>query len=222
MCKLLRNDNFKRCVLMVLTIQLVFAMTMMSFASGGGNYAESGVKWFLDQAFWVVIAITVFGAIAGVLKHATSAIIITIIVGGLIAFLCKQPETIANITLYSYHKIWKIEKKIYAIQNIVLPIPIDPWELLYFGATWVVCNVIFGLLPGVSNIPVMIRSIMLPFAISKFLMTKKLDGKNPLRYMLGVITFLFVEQGKSVEFFQTTPDKEATIKLTWNCSEGRI
>ena len=127
-----------------------------------------------------------------------------------------------KITLYSYHKIWKIEKKIYAIQNIVLPIPIDPWELLYFGATWVVCNVIFGLLPGVSNIPVMIRSIMLPFAISKFLMTKKLDGKNSLRYMLGVITFLFVEQGKSVEFFQTTPDKEATIKLTWNCSEGRI
>ena len=127
-----------------------------------------------------------------------------------------------KITLYSYHKIWKIEKKIYAIQNIVLPIPIDPWELLYFGATWVVCNVIFGLLPGVSNIPVMIRSIMLPLAISKFLMTKKLDGKNPLRYMLGVITFLFVEQGKSVEFFQTTPDKEATIKLTWNCSEGRI
>ena len=127
-----------------------------------------------------------------------------------------------KITLYSYHKIWKIEKKIYAIQNIVLPIPIDPWELLYFGATWVVCNVIFGLLPGVSNIPIMIRSIMLPFAISKFLMTKKLDGKNPLRYMLGVITFLFVEQGKSVEFFQTTPDKEATIKLTWNCSEGRI
>ena len=127
-----------------------------------------------------------------------------------------------KITLYSYHKIWKIEKKIYAIQNIVLPIPIDPWELLYFGATWVVCNVIFGLLPGVSNIPVMIRSIMLPFAISKFLMTKKLDGKNPLRYMLGFITFLFVEQGKSVEFFQTTPDKEATIKLTWNCSEGRI
>ena len=127
-----------------------------------------------------------------------------------------------KITLYSYHKICKIEKKIYAIQNIVLPIPIDPWELLYFGATWVVCNVIFGLLPGVSNIPVMIRSIMLPFAISKFLMTKKLDGKNPLRYMLGVITFLFVEQGKSVEFFQTTPDKEATIKLTWNCSEGRI
>ena len=127
-----------------------------------------------------------------------------------------------KITLYSYHKIWKIEKKIYAIQNIVLPIPIDPWELLYFGATWVVCNVIFGLLPGVSNIPVMIRSIMLPFAISKFLMTKILDGKNPLRYMLGVITFLFVEQGKSVEFFQTTPDKEATIKLTWNCSEGRI
>ena len=127
-----------------------------------------------------------------------------------------------KITLYSYHKIWKIEKKIYAIQNIVLPIPIDPWELLYFGATWVVCNVIFGLLPGVSNIPVMIRSIMLPFAISKFLMTKKLDGKNPLRYMVGVITFLFVEQGKSVEFFQTTPDKEATIKLTWNCSEGRI
>ena len=126
-----------------------------------------------------------------------------------------------KITLYSYHKVWKIEKKIYAVQNIVLPFPIDPWELVYFGATWIVCNVIFRLLPGVSSIPVIIRSIMIPFAISKFLMTKKLDGKNPMRYIAGVVTFLFSEQGKIMEFFREAPEKESAVRIDWNCSEGQ-
>ena len=100
-----------------------------------------------------------------------------------------------KVTIYSYSKVWKVEKRIYAIQNLVLPVPIDPWQLLYFGITWAAINLTFGALPGFSSIPVVIRSILIPYLISKFLLTKKLDGKNPIRYMIGIVMFLFCSVG---------------------------
>jgi len=126
----------------------------------------------------------------------------------------------STITLYSYSKVWKIEKKIYAVQNFTLPVPIDPWQILYFVGTWIVCSVVFGVIPGFTKIPVVLRSIALPLAISRFLMTKKMDGKNPLRFILGIIVFLFTEQGKSVERFASVPENQKIVKLEWNCSEG--
>ena len=126
----------------------------------------------------------------------------------------------STITLYSYSKVWKIEKKIYSVQNFTLPVPIDPWQILYFVGTWIVCSVVFGVIPGFTKIPVVLRSIALPLAISRFLMTKKMDGKNPLRFILGIIVFLFTEQGKRVERFASVPESQKIVKLEWNCSEG--
>ena len=37
-----------------------------------------------------------------------------------------------KVTIYSYSKVWKVEKRIYAIQNLVLPVPIDPWQTAIF------------------------------------------------------------------------------------------
>ena len=126
-----------------------------------------------------------------------------------------------KVTIYSYSKVWKVEKRIYAIQNLVLPVPIDPWQLLYFGITWAAINLTFGALPGFSSIPVFIRSILIPYLISKFLLTKKLDGKNPIRYMIGIVMFLFCEQDKALEHFKLQPvKKRQAIKLSWNCSQG--
>lgn len=126
-----------------------------------------------------------------------------------------------KVEIYSYSKVWKVQKKIYAIQNFVLPVPIDPWQLLYFGMTWFVCSIIFGTIPGLKIIPAMIRNIIFPYFISKFLMTKKLDGKNPLRYAIGLIVYLFVEHGKSMERFQMQSIRNKVIKINWNCSQGQ-
>ena len=72
-----------------------------------------------------------------------------------------------------------------------------------------------------SSIPVVIRSILIPYLISKFLLTKKLDGKNPIRYMIGIVMFLFCEQDKALEHFKLQPvKKRQAIKLSWNCSQG--
>lgn len=125
-----------------------------------------------------------------------------------------------EISIYSYIKVWRVEKKMYAIQNLILPVPIDPWQLLYFGGTWIVCNLLFSIIPGFSQIPVIIRSIIVPFAISKFLMTKKFDGKNPLRFMGGMIIYLLMERGRTVERFKIHDTKQPVLKLEWNCSKG--
>lgn len=127
----------------------------------------------------------------------------------------------AGLIIYSYAKVWKIEKKIYAIQNFILPVPVDPWQLLYFGGTWFFCSIFFSILPGFLKIPVIIRSIIIPLGISRFLMTKKLDGKNPIRFFLGIMVFLFTEQGKVIERFTSNTQKQNTIRLNWKCSQGR-
>ena len=82
------------------------------------------------------------------------------------------------------------------------------------------CNVIFGIIPGFKAIPVVIRSILVPFLISRFLMTKLLDGKNPIRYAIGLVTFLFGQQGKVTEHFSIQAIDRKPIRLIWNCSEG--
>jgi len=125
-----------------------------------------------------------------------------------------------KIIIYSYIKVWKVEKKLYAIQNFVLPVPIDPWQLLYFFGTWFVTNVIFGVIPGFHQIPVVLRSLLLPLFISQFLMTKKLDGKNPIRYAIGMIIYLFTGKGKVRERFRMQTKKQPKVRMSWNCSEA--
>ncbi len=53
-----------------------------------------------------------------------------------------------KVTIYR-QQVWKLRTRIYAIQNLVLPVPIDPWQLLYFGITWAAqINLIFRCMPG--------------------------------------------------------------------------
>ena len=42
-----------------------------------------------------------------------------------------------------------------------------------------------------------------------------------MRYIAGVVTFLFSEQGKIMEFFREAPEKESAVRIDWNCSEGQ-
>lgn len=97
MRELVKNKVFKKCVFVVLVMQIIMMMSMVSLAAGDANYAERAVSWFLDNAFWIVIAVTIFGMITLQLKHATSAMLVTLVVGSIVAFLCKSPETISNI-----------------------------------------------------------------------------------------------------------------------------
>lgn len=127
-----------------------------------------------------------------------------------------------KINIYSYIKVWKVEKKIYALQNLRLPFPVAPRFAGYLVGCWIFCSVLFEIIPGANYIPGVIRVGIIPYGLTKFLMTQKLDGKNPLFYLRDLILFLLFEQGTVIEHFRKIPEKEKAIRLDWNCSKGYI
>ena len=90
--RLSENTRIRKYIMILLSIQLTLSMAMVSFASGA-NYAENAAKWGFEQAFWVILFVTLIVAAGAWMKHALSAAII----GGILAYICKQPEVISTI-----------------------------------------------------------------------------------------------------------------------------
>ncbi len=127
-----------------------------------------------------------------------------------------------KIKIFSYAKVWKVEKKIYAISRFSLPRPISPYDLLAFAGV-VLCMMLFSkLIPLLAVMPVIIRYIGIPYAIVAYLTKKKLDGKNPLKYFSGCILYFFTVRGTYLQLFHRNRNmqKKEKITLNWNCSMG--
>lgn len=123
------------------------------------------------------------------------------------------------MTIYSYTKVWKIEKKIYAFSNFKLPVPINPNDLLYFGVTATSIFILGKVIPIATAIPPVLRFIFVPYGAMSFFRKKKLDGKNPILYFVGYIRYIFLERGTYIERFHVqTAKKEEVVILNWNCS----
>ena len=75
-----------------------------------------------------------------------------------------------KINLRTYNKVWKIENRIYAIQNIVLPVPVSPREVLYFFVIAFIILIISNIVHPIKIIPSVLRFIMIPFGTSQFLL----------------------------------------------------
>lgn len=93
----LSKSTKKMATTILMAAMLSLLMTMVCFAAT--NYAENAVKWFLDQAFWVVIGAGIFGAIVAGLKRSVTGVIVILIIAAVLAYLCKNPtfiETLSN------------------------------------------------------------------------------------------------------------------------------
>lgn len=130
-------------------------------------------------------------------------------------------EVKESIRIYSYSKIWKLENKIYAIQNIQLPAPVSPTQLIYFGGSAVVMLIVCKIIPIFDVIPAILKYGAVPLVLSNFLLTKKLDGKNPIKYFIGFLVFLFTESDSHLERFQEKKGKEKPCRIDWLTSQGR-
>ena len=78
-------------------VQLTLLVKYGSVCFADANYAERGGKWLLDQLFWVAIVVVIFIFIKNLIARNTVASVTTFIVGGLICFFIKSPETIGEI-----------------------------------------------------------------------------------------------------------------------------
>jgi len=120
----------------------------------------------------------------------------------------------------TYNKMWKIEQKIYAIYNLVLPAPVEPKQLLYFFIIAGIVLFLSTLIPIVKFIPSPLRYIVIPIAGSIFLLRYKHDGRPPHKYFISLVAYLFT-RGQYTERFQTlhhTHDEK--IKIRWWITRG--
>lgn len=124
-----------------------------------------------------------------------------------------------KVKIYSYTKVWKWEKKIYAISNIPLPVPVNPFDLLYFIGIALFMLILGKIIPSITVVPVMLRFVAFPYIVTNYLMKKKVDGKNPVKYFIGCLKYFFTK-GTFLQVFKRHPDKKEKITLKWQCSMG--
>lgn len=125
-----------------------------------------------------------------------------------------------RVKIYSYTKVWKVEKKIYSISNIPLPRPINPFDLLSFVGAALFMLILGFIIPVTAKLPEVIRFIGIPYGITNYLMKKKLDGKNPIKYFIGCIRYLLTMKGNYLQAFKNHADKKEKLTMSWNCSRG--
>lgn len=92
--------------------------------------------------------------------------------------------------LRTYNKMWKFERKIYAVDDVRLPVPINPDEALYFVIGFLITLGLLKVLPVLNGIPFIIRYLAIPYGLMKFLTKKKFDGKLPHKFVLGYIDYM--------------------------------
>jgi len=83
-----------------------------------------------------------------------------------------------------------VEKKIYTIQNFKLPIPVNLYAAIYFFIFALLMLFIGRLLPFLSIIPPILKYVLVPYIISKYMRQKKLDGKKPWKYAFDYIIYM--------------------------------
>lgn len=127
-----------------------------------------------------------------------------------------------RVKIYSYKKVWKVEKKIYTLGNLKLPIPLNPFDLLAYGGVVLFMLLLGKIFPAITHIPAILRNLVFPYLVAKYFMMIKLDGKNPFMFFLGYVRYCLFTKGRFMQGFRTFPDAKAKkMSLNWKCSKGR-
>ncbi|WP_026884249.1 TcpE family conjugal transfer membrane protein [Clostridium akagii] len=113
-----------------------------------------------------------------------------------------------RIILRSYNKMNNIEKKIYTIQNFKLPIPVNLYASIYFFIFVLLMLLIGRILPFLSIIPPILKYVLVPYIISKYMRQKKLDGKKPWKYAIDYTIYRFTKNNVYERFKQGKIPKE--------------
>lgn len=129
-----------------------------------------------------------------------------------------ENEKVEKIQIYSCQKVWKIEHSIYSVGNINLPVPVQPSNLLYFCGTFAIMALLCKLFPVLYSLPFVLRVFAIPYGITVFLRKKKLDGKNPIKYLIAWIKYELFENGKYFERFEGFSDRSEQKQINWLCS----
>lgn len=99
-----KREKTKLFIRTWLTLTMISGMTMTCYA---GSYSENAVKWGLDELSWIILIVAISLAAAAAVKRSTGAIITSILIGGILFFLCKNPTVIGEVGDKLGSKIFK-------------------------------------------------------------------------------------------------------------------
>lgn len=124
-----------------------------------------------------------------------------------------------KVVLRTYNSTWKFERKIYAIDKIRLLVPINIDDAAYLILGLLITIFLLKVFPFLNGIPFIIRYVLLPWGLMKFLTKKKFDGKLPHRFLLGYLEYLTLP--KVISRFQDGREykKGRFTNLAWRGKE---
>ncbi len=132
----------------------------------------------------------------------------------------EKNEKNKRIYINAYNNAWNVEKKIYAIQNFRLPVPVSLIEAVYFVLIVAIIVILGTIFKGFTKIPSILRFIVLPYFLTKFLVRKKLDGKSPQKYFITWLKYVIKKNIYIERFSEVNKTKDDKIKIDWQCSRG--
>ncbi|WP_052807294.1 TcpE family conjugal transfer membrane protein [Risungbinella massiliensis] len=110
-----------------------------------------------------------------------------------------------------YNQVFRIEKTVYSIQGIHLPIPISYRELAFFTGTLFVM-ILLNKVPPFSLVEYfLIKFIAIPALVAWFFTRKTLDGKAPHRFILCYLEHRFSNH-RFARYQKITPKKESVYQ----------
>lgn len=125
------------------------------------------------------------------------------------------------VILRTYSSVWNVETKIYSIENFKLLVPIKPREAVYFILGFAITKLILTVLPFFQGVPFVIKWLLIPYGIMKFLTKQKLDGKLPHKFFIEYVMFKLgpkrfskfksVEEYKNIKFTTVTSKRDRKI-----------
>ncbi|MCL1832810.1 MAG: conjugal transfer protein, partial [Oscillospiraceae bacterium] len=126
------------------------------------------------------------------------------------------------VIIRSYAKTWKIDSRIYAIGNIILPFPITMTEVGYFVISVLLVLLISSVIPPLTAIPSLIRYLVAPIMLTRVVSRQKVDGMNPIKFFGTLIVHLFTNKLYVERFKYHNLRENSKNKLDWWCSRVKL
>lgn len=90
-----------------------------------------------------------------------------------------------------YNQVFRIEKTVYSIQGINLPLPVSYRQLAFFVGTLLIM-VVLNKFPPISWVDYfLVKFVGIPWLVAWFFTRKTLDGKAPHRFILRYLEHFF-------------------------------
>ncbi|HYG59332.1 MAG TPA: TcpE family conjugal transfer membrane protein [Symbiobacteriaceae bacterium] len=95
-----------------------------------------------------------------------------------------------RLRLRTYSQVWRLERMIYRIERVPLPVPVTFGQVGVFVAATAAMAALSRLAPVAALSPA-IRYLLIPGLITWFLTRQSLDGRPPHLWLLTMAAYLF-------------------------------